>query len=388
MQKDFHYYATYCAAYLAGYSHEESLDICYSTQYVDCCTRTVLQKLGGPMSAATTQLQLEMMDAKKDIIGLQDITRIWASFHFLPYDLYAKHPKRPPKGYLDKFRLICNPNGQLIVDTVNLAKDRSLQAVGIAMHIMADTWAHRYFAGTPSLAINNTSSYFYELVPQSGSIKNRMVTFKHNPSALDDLIEGIYINTLMQSSENNIMNLGHGRAGHLPDYSYARYRYMPAWADYEEVLKDNPKEYYHAFCQLVYAMQYLHGDRDEFVTDTYAWDTVAPWEKEIWTILEKRQLDSCEDWKALAEKMSGCEVEDFVLEKYESEYMKAPKKKKDDTFLGQFFLAALAQKSMVTKKIFESGNLLAGISVDYNGKFIQGIKDFAKLIKYKLRSGV
>ena len=25
MQADFHYYATYCAAYLAGYSHEEAL---------------------------------------------------------------------------------------------------------------------------------------------------------------------------------------------------------------------------------------------------------------------------------------------------------------------------------------------------------------------------
>ena len=25
------------------------------------------------------------------------------------------------------------------------------------------------------------------------------------------------------------MNLGHGRAGHLPDYSFAHYRYQPAW---------------------------------------------------------------------------------------------------------------------------------------------------------------
>ena len=35
MNKDFHYYATYCAAILAGYSHAESLDICYSAQFVD-----------------------------------------------------------------------------------------------------------------------------------------------------------------------------------------------------------------------------------------------------------------------------------------------------------------------------------------------------------------
>lgn len=40
MQLDFHYYATYCAAFLAGYSHEESLSICTAAQFVDCCTKT------------------------------------------------------------------------------------------------------------------------------------------------------------------------------------------------------------------------------------------------------------------------------------------------------------------------------------------------------------
>jgi hypothetical protein len=31
------------------------------------------------------------------------------------------------------------------------------------MHVLADTWAHRNFAGTPSLVINNTDYYFYEI---------------------------------------------------------------------------------------------------------------------------------------------------------------------------------------------------------------------------------
>ena len=61
MQKDFHYYATYCAAFIAGYSHEESLDIAYSAQFVDLCSRTLLSKLKAPLSAATTQLQLESL---------------------------------------------------------------------------------------------------------------------------------------------------------------------------------------------------------------------------------------------------------------------------------------------------------------------------------------
>ena len=165
MQIDFHYYATYCAAYMAGYSHEESLDLCYSAQFVDCCTKTLLSGIGAPESAATTQLQLEMMEARTDLIGLQDITRIWASFHFLPYDLHAE-VKKGSKVYKDKYRLICNTNSDLLVETVGLAKDRGLQAAGLAMHILADTWAHRYFAGTPSMVINNTNDYFFELIPE------------------------------------------------------------------------------------------------------------------------------------------------------------------------------------------------------------------------------
>ena len=52
MQKDFHYYATYSAAYLAGYSHEESMVIAYSAQFVDECTKTYLQGIKAPVSAA------------------------------------------------------------------------------------------------------------------------------------------------------------------------------------------------------------------------------------------------------------------------------------------------------------------------------------------------
>lgn len=126
MQKDFHYYATYCAAYIAGYSHSDSLAIAYSAQFVDCCSVTLLQKIGAPSHAATTQLQLEMMNAPTDIIGRMDITRIWASFHFLPGDLYAKPEKRCSRSYLNKYRMICQPDGALLVDTVNLARGKSV----------------------------------------------------------------------------------------------------------------------------------------------------------------------------------------------------------------------------------------------------------------------
>ena len=379
MQLDFHYYATYCAAVIAGYPHEDSLDIAYSAQFTDCCTRTLLSKIKGPLSAATTQLQLELMDASTDPIGLQDITRIWASFHFLPGDLTAKREKKCSRRFLRRYRLICNPNGELLRDTVELARGRSLQATGLAMHVLADTWAHRYFAGTPSLAINNTNYYFYEYVPDGDGYSEKKVRFNHNPSSPDEPEKGIYTNSLYQGDENSIMNLGHGRAGHFPDYSFARYKYLPAWGDYMEIFKDNPSDYYHAFCQMVYALSCLRSGA-EFVTDTYAFDTVKPWEGEIKAIIEKRQADACADWKALAEKLSGFEVEAFDDEKYQKEYMEAGEDGKEDSFLGRFIIAALRQKSMVTNRIFTSGNLLAGASVDYGKKGFKGIKDFRALV--------
>lgn len=375
MQKDFHYYAAYCAARIAGYSHEEGKEICYSDQLTDWCSETFLKKLKGPKAAATTQLPLELMDSGADLLSLQNITRIWASFHFLPFDLNAD-VKRAGRLYRNKYRLICKPNGALVEDTVKLAKDKGTQAVGLAMHVLADTWAHSGFAGTPSLVINNTDWYFYELLAGPDGDTERPVRFRHSASAADDLEQGVFTNSLYQGNENSIMNLGHGRAGHLPDYSFIRYKYLPAWGDYEWIVKDNPSDYYHAFCQMVYAMRFLRGDVEPFTTGIYDVEAVKPWKERIQSILVKRQLDACGDWKALAEEIAGCEIEDFDLSKYEGEYLAAGKECKNSTFLGAFFLAAMAQKSMVTGKIFHSGNLLAGFSSDYTKKGLKGIRDY------------
>ena len=394
MQIDFHYYATYCAAYLAGYSHEECLAICYSAQFTDCCTRTLLSTINGPDSAATTQLKLEMMDARTDILGLQDITRIWASFHFLPRDLHAD-VKKGAHVYKEKYRMICGPNGDLLVKTVNLAKEKSLQAVGLAMHVLADTWAHQYFAGTPSQVINNTDYWFYELIPDeenptdpetgSKNFTERRVTFRHNPVEKDDPEKGLYVGTIYQLQESSVMGLGHGRAGHLPDYSFMRYKYLPAWNDYKEIIKDNPSDYYKAFCQMVYAMKYLRSEYETFETERYDTKTVSPYEEEIRAILEKRQLDSSAEWKALGERLSGEEIPDFDEKRYCGEYADAKGEDKVSTFLGNFFSAALAQKGMVTDQIFKSGNLLAGYSVEYRKSKLLGIQDFILFVEQELK---
>ena len=378
MQEDFHYYATYCAAYIAGYKHEESLKICYSAQLVDLCSKTFLTKIGGPKQAATTQLSLEMMDIRKDVLGLQEITRIWSSFHFLPYDLNAKIDKKVNKKYLYKYRLICDTNSDLLVETVNLAKNKGLEAVGLSMHILADTWAHRYFAGTPSLVINSPSG-FVELIDDNGSIKERKIKFRNSAFKPDDLDKGLFTCSMIQANENAIMNLGHGRAGHLPDYGFMRYKYMPTWKNYEEIIKDNPKDFYYAFCQMVYAFKFFRGEIKSFEKNTYAFDDVEKYKEQINQILNVRRLDMSEGWKAFGESLSGQKIDSFDLAKYENEYEQASEK--DSTYLGKFILAALAQKSMVTNRIYKSHNPLAGISINFDEKGLKGMKEYFALLK-------
>ena len=385
MNSDFHYYATFCAAYLAGYTAEESWNIAWCAQFTDCCSATFLTRVRGPKEAATTQLQLELANARTDLIGLQKITRIWASVHFLPGDLTAE--VSGGKFYRDKFRLICNVNSPLLKETVNLAKGNGTEAAGLAMHVLADTWAHRFFAGTPSLVINNTNYHFYELITENGGLRERKVTFRHNPSAPDDLDRGIYNNTVMRLGESAIMNLGHGRAGHLPDYSFMRYRYMPAWGNYTVVTKNNPTDYMRAFRQMVYALRCIRGAEGEFCLCRYDTGAVDPWASEIKSILTKRRPDASEDWKALGLRLSGFELPEFNISEYEQEYISAQGDGKDDTVLGRFFMAALRQKSMVTNKIFMSGNPLAGISVDYALGGFKGVGDYRRLLKYRRKEG-
>ena len=41
----------------------------------------------------------------------------------------------------------------------------------------------------------------------------------------------------------------------------------------------------------------------------------------------------------------------------------------------------MAQKSMVTNRIFTSGSLLAGFSVDFRKKGFRGMRDYAALLR-------
>ena len=98
---------------------------------------------------------------------------------------------------------------------------------------------------------------------------------------------------------------------------------------------------------------------------------------------KERYTAPCADWKAFGESLSGCVIPDFDDSAYVEEYKSSEADVRYKTFLGKFIFAALDQKSMVTTKIFKSGNLLAGFSVDSNKRIASGMKEYLKLAEVK-----
>lgn len=247
------------------------------------------------------------------------------------------------------------------------------------MHVLADTWAHSYFVGTPSAVMNNVSDDFYEIITVDGKETERKVGFRHKVSGGDDLENGKYTSSILQYNEHSVMTLGHGRVGHLPDYSFMKYRYIPSWGDYEQIVKDNPSDYMHAFAQMIYAMKAIRAGETEFSKERYDFEAVEPCRERIEQILRVRRVNASEDWKAFGESLSGRVIPEFSPADFEQEYIDASGPEKDLTKPGKYIIAALAQKSMVTKHIYESGNMTAGYSVDFSLSGLKGMKDFHKL---------
>ena len=134
---------------------------------------------------------------------------------------------------------------------------------------------------------------------------------------------------------------------------------------------------------MIYALKYIRGENEIFEKDVYDMEAIEPWRGRIREIIEKRQLDARADWKAFAEKLSGCPIGDFDINKYKDEYLTADKDSKNKTVIGRFILAAMSQKSMVTNRIYKSGNRAAGYSIDIGEKGFRGIRDYARLLQEK-----
>lgn len=356
MNLDFHYYGTYSAAILAGYTHKEAQEIAYYAQFVDECSESLLkerQEINWDPLCVTVNSDKELNwqfvnPAKYTREELIKIGGLWSAFHFLPGRTDIPYNREDLRG--EEHRRICLPNSPLVAKMVEHTKrDGSIPAIGMAMHVLADTWAHSYFVGMPTKYVNDIEGDVYEVTDQE--LKIITLRTKLGEDRLEDNVYAQMPENLLR--ERGICYLGHARVGHLPDYSFIKYMYKPVWKNGEEVIKDNPTEYMNAFCQMIRAMQYIRGDVDTFNVGEYAKLGNAT-EIAVNKILTTRKLNTEDEWKTFIcdwlpmEAGQAQSIEEFDKYKCVREYEAA--EDKNNTSLNQFLTAARRHRIFVEEE--------------------------------------
>lgn len=223
MNMDFHFYGTYAAARIAGYDVNEASVIAYAAQFVDDCTKSLISDVKTNLKTITTCEDLS--DNIKDTVTFyssldeKDVERerqIWSAFHFLPgnFDNIIQYNGKTPqkehiKACMNNFKLMCLPNSELSHKMIQRLYDsrhkgqKKLIQIGMTMHVLADTYAHMFFAGVPEYCANDV----------------RM-------TVIDPAISGLPIGSIRWQSP---VYLGHGQAKHNPDNPHLTYSYYPVW---------------------------------------------------------------------------------------------------------------------------------------------------------------
>lgn len=301
---DFHYYGTYVAACIAGYTQEEAQTIAHAAQYVDdsminhlferkknliiekgdygidfqpfptCQSFIELMEI---FFIGTCRLQLVTKDLFKED-PFTYINSIWAPFHFLPGNINLKKKyegKRSHDGWFSDWsyndglaeramKLLCLPDSPLVIEMINDIKNHEkdpylLHLIGIRMHVLADTESHENFAGTPAWHVNDNTAEIIEYYDSDNSrwIVNLQIIKNIRDAEEPDL--GIELVTpSFDPSYYGVSFLGHGRLGHIPDYPWIKYRYKPRWSK-DFIEKDNSFHYLKIFRQMVYALKCIKG---------------------------------------------------------------------------------------------------------------------------------
>lgn len=306
MNKDFHYEGTYAAAVLADFSPEDAAIIAWAAQTVDECTKENINKYYPLYNkwtpVYTCQSFLESVEdeassilSNEDSSTLQKIRSIWMPFHFLPGNLdnhitYKDDTILKDDRDIRDFLCMCETASPLVDDMINKSivifrnidmteQKMYLIKLGILMHVLADTWAHQHFTGTPSYMINDVKNITVTTpipIPEDFSTKTTPV--------------GV--------TNYSVCYLGHGRAGHYPDYGCMTFQYEPKWlstASQNTITRLNVDDFNNAFLEMYYAL-YCHQHGGSYSIET-ALSLSKDWNISIREILSTNKADQSEEWR-------------------------------------------------------------------------------------------
>ncbi len=151
MQIDGHHTMTYVVSRMAGFTHDEANIIAYSAQYVDDATNAGIVKFsnGAMFSRMSSAHHTNITDAAT-YFDAHENHMVWVPFHFLPGNDGLVAGENVEGSFIRK--LVCKPYSPVAVDLLDeCMKDKDkpygLHRLGITMHVFADTFAHKGFAG-------------------------------------------------------------------------------------------------------------------------------------------------------------------------------------------------------------------------------------------------
>ncbi len=205
MQTDFHHAVTYVTARIAGFDHDKADVIAYSAQYVDDAVSEGVVHFDN--DAFYARIHSSHKSADLGNLNNDENHMIWLPFHFLPGN-GGKGPGEDPEGSFIQ-KIVCFPDSPPAKEMLDAAfqdrnKPYSLHRLGIALHVYADTWSHRGFAGV----IHEINE-----VEHAKEIKSSGMYSKPLQHVLEDVLEDV------------IPPLGHGRAKDFPDLPFLHWQY-------------------------------------------------------------------------------------------------------------------------------------------------------------------
>lgn len=241
MQIDFHHAVTYVTARAAGFDPVAAEKIAYSAQYVDDAVKT------GTIRFQNKAMYDRICSAHKmaDYRNMETLAnhRVWLPFHFLPGNGGKTADQSP--GLTFEERILCTADSPVAHDMIQaciLDRDKpfGLHRLGITLHVYADTWAHRGFAG-----INSDINDLAELRDESDA--------GFDPQGMLSRFFGSLFDRVASKLVGDVMPLGHGAALCFPDLPYLKWSYKKKNGD--RVHRDNTAAFMEAADSMCRAMK-------------------------------------------------------------------------------------------------------------------------------------
>lgn len=218
MQIDCHHGMTYVLARMSGFNHEEADKIAYAAQYVDDATNAGLIKFDTGAMYSRASSAHGVYDFMNHLDEYENHL-VWVPFHFLPGFNGKAYNEENDASFIEN--IVCKPDSYTARDMLDYCvagkdKDYALHRLGITMHVYADTFAHKGFAG---------------IIHDINKVEN--LKMENEDESLFD--------TLKSQGLSSRFPMGHGAALECPDKPYLKWSYTNGLGDLVE--RDNLKDF-------------------------------------------------------------------------------------------------------------------------------------------------